>query len=311
MDPELAAVADTGMLPRFDLSDMVAARELFTALRAQAPPPDYSGVELTERDIPGADGAPDIPLRILAPAGGGADRPGVLDIHGGGMVFGNPAMDDPVNIAIARELSAVVVSVDYRLAPEHPFPAGLDDCYAALKWLAANAPELGVDPARIAVIGDSGGGNLGAAVGLTARDLGGPSVAMLALLEPLTDDRMDSDSMVTLGVDSLIWNHANAIDSWRHYLGGQDATGYAAPARMDDLSGLPPVYLTVNELDPLRDEGLAFAQRLLAAGVSTELHCWPGAFHGFGLVPTAAVTRRAVAALVAALGRGLAARVAA
>jgi acetyl esterase len=303
MDPELAAVAE--MLPSFDLSDMAATRELFGALLAATPPRDYAGVELTEREIPGPYGAPAIPVRILSPATGANDGPGVLDIHGGGMVFGTPAMDDGVNVAIVREVGAVVVSVDYRLAPEHPFPAGLDDCYAALNWVVANAAELGIDPARLAVIGDSGGGNLAAATALTSRDRGGPTPAMLALLEPVTDDRMDSGSMTTIGATSLIWNNANAADSWRHYLDGDEATGYAAPARMEDLSGLPPVYLTVNELDPLRDEGLAFAQRLLGAGVSTELHCWPGAFHGFGLVDTAAISQRAVAALCGALSRGL------
>jgi acetyl esterase/lipase len=203
-----------------------------------------------------------------------------------------------------REVGAVVVAPEYRLAPEHPYPAGLEDCYATLQWLAAHADEWQVDPERIAVLGDSGGATLAAATALLARDRGGPQVALQVLLEPALDDRLQTRSMFE-GTDTVMWNSANAAHSWRFYLGGQAATPYAAPARMDDLVGLPPTYLTVNELDPLRDEGLDYAFRLLGAGVSTEVHCWAGAFHGFNMVATAAIAQRSAAALHDALRRAL------
>jgi acetyl esterase len=304
VDPELAAALE--LLPVVDFSDIPAEREQFAELLAAAPPLDYGDVEVQERLIPGPDGAPEIPVRILATPGG-SGRPGVLDIHGGGMAIGSPAMDDPTNVAIAGGIGAVVVSVDYRMAPEHPFPAAPEDCYAALLWFVANAGELGVDASRIAVIGDSAGGNLATVTALLARDRGGPALAMQALLEPELDDRLETDSMNGVGKDSHIWNLHNATYSWQYYLAGQQATPYAAPSRMEDLSGLPPTYLTVNELDPLRDEGLEYGQRLLTAGVPTEIHCWPGVFHGFTLIGTAAITQRATQALVDALGRGLAA----
>jgi len=183
-------------------------------------------------------------------------------------------------------------------------PGPAEDCYAVLQWLVASADELGVDATRIAVLGDSAGGGLAATTALLARDRGGPALAMQVLIEPELDDRLQTHSMRT-GADTPVWHLANAQKSWEFYLGGQDATPYAAPARMQDLSGLPPTYLTVNELDPLRDEGLDYAQRLLVAGVPTEVHCFAGTFHGFVLVSTAQVTQRALAMLLGVLRRGL------
>ncbi len=303
MLPELAEALT--QLPPIDFGDIDNERAQLLAFAAAAPPLDYSAVVAEDRTIPGPDGAPEIRVRILSIPGEATGRPGVLDIHGGGFAVGLPAMDDGLNVAIASALNAVVVSVDYRLAPEHAYPAASDDCFTALQWFAANADAFGVDPARIAVVGDSAGGNLAASTVLRARDAGGPAVAFQALLEPELDDRLASESMNGLGQESAIWNLSNAQHSWRYYLAGQDATPYAAPARMEDLSGLPPTYLTVNELDPLRDEGLAYALALLAAGVPTEIHCWPQVCHGFGLFPQLEVTQRAGEQLVGALGRGL------
>jgi acetyl esterase len=302
VDPELAAALP--YLPQLPFSDLAGSRAAFDDLVSQLPPPDLSGVRLEERTVPGPAGAPDVPVRIFRPDGGGTRLPGVLDFHGGGFAIGTAALDDAVNAGIVREVGAVVVSVDYRLAPEHAFPAPAEDCYAALVWFTDHADELGVDPARIAVLGDSAGAGLAATVALLARDRGGPALAMQVLIEPELDDRLQTHSMVT-GTDTPVWHYANAVKSWEFYLGGAEATPYAAPARMADLRSLPPTYLTVNELDPLRDEGLEYARRLLVAGVPTELHCYAGAFHGFVLVATAAITQRALAALHGALRRGL------
>lgn len=302
MDADLAAALP--FIPALPFSDIEEARRVFDELLAGVPPLDTTGLTVEDRRVPGPEGGPEVAVRLFTPEGGGTSRPGVLDIHGGGFAIGTPALDDAVNASIAREVGAVVVSVDYRLAPEHPFPAPAEDCYAALVWFARHAGELGVDPGRIAVLGDSAGGGLAATTALLARDRGGPALAMQVLIEPELDDRLETHSMRT-GTETPVWHRANAVESWRYYLGGTEPSPYSAPARMEDLSGLPPTYLTVNELDPLRDEGLEYARRLLVAGVSTELHCWPGAFHGFVLVADAPITRRALDAMRAALRRGL------
>ena len=297
MDGELAATV--ALIPDLSFAELESTRQTLDML-VSALPADLTGVVVEDRHEPGVD------VRIFVPEQRTAEpAPAVLDIHGGGFAVGTVALDDGPNADIARATGAVVVSVDYRLAPEHPYPAAAEDCYAALLWLVEHAGELGVDPRRIAVLGDSAGGGLAATTALMARDRGGPAIALQVLIEPELDDRLDTPSMLA-GADTVGWNSGQAVLSWRYYLGGAPADAYAAPARMADLAGLPPTYLTVNELDCLRDEGLEYARRLLAAGVSTELHCWPGTFHGFAtLVPTAAIARRANSDLHDALRRGL------
>jgi acetyl esterase/lipase len=217
-------------------------------------------------------------------------------IHGGGFVIGSIDAEHAGAALTAIDTGAVVVSVEYRLAPEHPYPAGLDDCYAALCFVHAEADALGVDPARVALVGASAGGGLAAATALVARDRGGPPVCFQLLAIPELDDRLATPSMERF-VDSPLWNRPLAVQSWKAYLGELAGTAevpaYAAPARATDLSGLPPAYISTAENDPLRDEGIAYAQRLLQAGVSVELHQFPGTFHGSTLVTTAAVSRRA------------------
>ena len=242
---------------------------------------------------------PDAP----APAEG---RPALLDIHGGGFVVGDIEMEHGFAAGAARELGAVIAVVDYRLAPEHPFPAGLEDCYSALVWLHDNADRLGVDPARIAVGGQSAGGGLSAATALLARDRNGPPLCFQFLGIPELDHRLETTSMRTF-VDTPMWHRANAVQSWAWYLGdtSSEVSPYASPSIAEDLSGLPPAYVTTMEFDPLRDEGILYALRLMEAGVSVELHSFPGTFHGSAAVPTAAVSRRATKEMVVALARGL------
>ncbi len=206
---------------------------------------------------------------------------------------------------VARELGVVVVTPEYRLAPEHPFPAGVEDCFAALRWTVGNA-ELHVDPDRVAVGGQSAGGGLAAAVALLARDRGGPSLCFQFLGIPELDHRLDTASMRAF-VDTPLWNRPNAELSWEFYLGPDvgPVSPYASPALAADLAGLPPAYVTTMEFDPLRDEGITYALRLLEAGVTVELHSFPGTFHGSTLIPTAEVSRRAHEELLTALRRGL------
>jgi acetyl esterase len=298
IDPELAAMVD--LLPKIDLVDPVAARlafeEILVAIKIDIP--GVETLQIDDRMVPGRVGDPDVPVRVYRPvrASAAAPVPGILMIHGGGFVIGSVEAEHAGAALTAIGTGAVVVSVDYRLAPEHPFPAGLHDCYAALAYLHAEADTLGVDVERVALSGASAGGGLAAATALLARDHGGPPVCFQMLQIPELDDRLQTDSMRTF-VDSPLWNRPLAVQSWQAYLGPlhgtADVPAYAAPARATDLSGLPPAYISTAENDPLRDEGITYAQRLLQAGVSVELHQFPGTFHGSALVTTAAVSKRA------------------
>jgi acetyl esterase len=298
IDPELAAVVD--LLPKMDLSDPVAARRAFEEILVNIRF-DIPGIEtlaIDDRTVPGWEGEPDVPVRVYRPARSAAGErgPGILMIHGGGFIIGSVEAEHAGAALTAIDTGAVVVSVEYRLAPEHPYPAGLHDCYAALSYLNAEADALGVDPERVAVIGASAGGGLAAATALLARDRGGPPICFQLLAIPELDDRLETESM-RLFVDSPMWSRPKAVQSWEAYLGplsgADDVPAYAAPARATDLSRLPPAYVSTAENDPLRDEGITYAQRLLQAGVSVELHQFPGTFHGSALVTSAAVSKRA------------------
>ncbi len=296
IDPELAAVID--MLPSIDLSDPVAAREAFEQILV-AIEVDIPGVEtlrIDDRLVPGWEGDPDVPVRVYRPRSDAMPAPGIVMIHGGGFVIGSVEAEHAGAARMAVDTGAVVVSVEYRLAPEHPYPAGLHDCYAALAYLHAEAGALGVDAGRVALCGASAGGGLAAATALLARDLGGPPVCFQMLQIPELDDRLDTPSMRTF-TDSPLWNRPLAVQSWKAYLGPladtDDVSPYAAPARAADLSGLPPAYISTAESDPLRDEGIIYGLRLLQAGVSVELHQFPGTFHGSAVVTSAAVSKRA------------------
>lgn len=306
-DPELAAAIP--MLPAFDLSDLPAARARIVEFRAQFPAPDAAGVYVEDRPIPGREGDPDVILRIYRPQQQTAPA-AIYHVHGGGFILGDLEIDHARNLQLARELGVVVVSVGYRLAPETPYPGPLEDVYAGLVWTAKNAAELGVDPQRIVIHGVSAGGGLCAGLALLARERGGPDIAFQFLAHPEVDDRLATPSMLTY-TDTPVWNRPNAVLSWDSYLGAgvpgtDDVPVYAAPARATDLAGLPPAYISVMHFDPLRDEGVAYALALLAAGVSVELHLFPGTFHGAEMVEQAAIVQRERAEEVAVLRRALA-----
>ena len=306
-DPELAPLVE--LIPASDISDLATARAgLAAMLEPLTAAVDTDGLSIGDHEVPDPDGAPPVPVRVYrrersAPAGG---RPALLTIHGGGFVLGDVSMEHGIAAVVARELDAVVAAVEYRLAPEHPFPAGVEDCYAALRWLHGEASAFGIDAARIAVGGQSAGGGLAAAVALLARDRGGPPLCFQFLGMPELDHRLDTTSMRTF-VDTPLWNRPNAELSWRYYLGpdSRDVSPYASPAVAENLRGLPPAYVTTMEFDPLRDEGIVYALRMMEAGVPVELHTFPGTFHGSGAVVGAAVSRRAQVELMGVLRRAL------
>jgi acetyl esterase/lipase len=308
-DAELAPWAP--VFAQLSFADIPAARAGEPELVAALPPYDPPvPLDVDELMVPGPEGAPEVRVRRYRPADHNGPLPAMVYIHGGGFVVGSIDLYDADCRRIAAEVGAVVFSVDYRLAPEHPFPAGLEDAYAVLVWVADNAGELGVDPDRIAVGGESAGGGLTAGVTLLARDRGGPSVCLQFLGIPELDDRMETGSMRSLGIDTPITTLANGEISWDSYLGagvrGTDAVSpYAAPARATDLAGLPPAFVTAYEFDALRDEGIAYAQRLMAAGVSTELHVYPGAFHSCTWLSHAEICQKILTDLVDALRRSL------
>lgn len=296
LDPDLAGIV--ALLPDMteSLSDIAGARAMLEGFVPAGPVPGEELVETSEQPIGEA-----ARVRFYRPRGATGELPGLLYVHGGGFCLGGLDLEHGLAVELCHTLGAVVASVDYRLAPEHPYPAGLDDCYAALQLLAARDD---VDGARIAVHGQSAGGGLAAATALLARDRGGPELCFQALGIPELDDRLDTPSMRTFTATPL-WSRPQAELSWQYYLGSREADRYAAPARAEDLSGLPPAYVVTCELDPLRDEGIAYALRLLQAGVSVELHSFPGTVHGSAIAREAAVVRRMDAELIDALRRAL------
>ncbi len=276
---------------------MVINHEVVMASRGMPPeiPPAVSTdmVTVTEKYVPGPKGAPDVHVRIFSPVEKKGPIGGLMWIHGGGYVYKLMEMDDARCLRFAQEANCVVVSVDYRVAPENPYPAPLEDCYAVLKWFSANAKEYGVDKTRIAVAGGSAGGGLTIAVSLLARDRQGPEIAFQMPLCPAIDDRHITPSSTEI-TDKRFWNLEANIFAWAQYLGDipdDEVPIYAAPSRAQDLSGLPPTYIFVGDLDLLRDESIDFAARLMRAGVTTELHIFPGCFHGFEILADGEISR--------------------
>lgn len=309
-DPAIEEQAS--MFPRLNVSDAVGARdtlnEFLEALAEEGVErPTDDRIEEIERTIPGPDGAPEVPIRIYMPKDRLEAGPGFVNFHGGGFILGDLEIEHPRCLIMAAEGGAVSVGVDYRLAPENPFPAGVEDCYAALQWVAENAAELKIDPNKIAIGGGSAGGNLTAAVALMARDRGGPNVAFQMLIYPVIDDRCETPSMID-GSGLYIWDYQNSLDMWNQYIGADrsNVSPYAAPARAEDLSGLPPAYVMTCEHDPLRDEALNYAMRLMTSGVPVELHNYPGTVHGFDILTQSELSSSAINEAVEAFKRAMA-----
>ncbi|MGD9794260.1 MAG: alpha/beta hydrolase [Acidimicrobiia bacterium] len=305
----LRSVQDRPALVRLNAETLPARRAEFTEQLVNMRKPEQPSVSSEDHVIDGADGQP-MTIRVYRNTAVAPDTivPLVVWFHGGAFIMGDLDAEDLSCRMACQRLGAVVVAADYRLAPEHPFPAGVEDCYTSLCWATAHAAELGVDATRVAIAGNSAGGGLTAAVALMARDRGGPAIAYQFLGIPMLDDRCSTMSM-QLNDEPYIWNTQLCRDSWLLYL-GPDYSGevppYAAPARATRLDALPPAYVLINEKDPLADEGLAYAQRLSHAGVRTEVHVVPGAWHGFAMyMPKTGLARRMNDAWLAAMAEAL------
>jgi len=277
------------------------------------PPPDPAdaivpGVDVDKRSAPGPDGQGPVEVYVYDTPGRQRPAGALLWIHGGGYVAGDPITSHRVCSGIAGQLGIVVINVGYRLAPEHPFPAGLDDCYAALRWLHERADDLGVDVGRIAVGGESAGGGLAAALAQLAYDRAEVPVCLQLLVYPMLDDRTVLDQTRP---KTLVWSPTSNRFGWTAYLGHpprlREDRPYAVPARRDDLNGLPPAWIGVGDLDLFHDEDVAYAERLQAAGVDCQVEVVSGMYHGaYGMAPLDSPTVNAFrVSAVQALDRAL------
>lgn len=307
-DPQFQDFVAT--MPSVDFSRLDEARAFFAQMTESIKAAvDASDVDIVEHFVPGSPGAPQVRVLVYTPRSKKSITPALLHIHSGGFVLGSVEMIHGESVRLATALGITVVAVAYRLAPEHPFPAAIEDCYSALSWMAQESTALKIDPARIGVLGQSAGGGLSAALALLSRDRSGAKLCFQYLGIPELDDRLQTPSMAQF-VDTPFWDRPSAEWSWKYYLGdikpgSENVSPYAAPARMADLSGLPPAYLSAQQFDPLRDEGILYALRMLQAGVAVELHCFPGTFHGSLVMPNADVSQREMAEMVAVLKKGL------
>jgi len=314
VDPELVMPLELllGSLGgELSMHDIPAVRrtmgQAIDKMKASLPP--IEGVGTEDRKVPGPVDAPDVDIRIYKPVGQFDSLPALLNIHGGGYVVGSVESEDFLVKQLVKDVRCVAVSVEYRLAPEHPFPAALEDCYAALKWLVMHTNELNVRQERIAIVGGSAGGGLAAALALLSRDRKEIDIAFQLLIYPMIDDSNIIQASATIP-DTLLWSRESNLIGWRSYLGrepgGEDVSPYAAVFRETDLTGLPAAYICVGGLDLFLHEDMEYAQRLLKAGVPTDVHVYSGAWHGFNAyAPNADVSQRAYGDYVRVLKRVL------
>lgn len=306
MNPELLSAFEERPEWNISTDTINANRQLMDNFKPENP---YANdLTIREEIIYGRKDAQKIKLRIYDPKEKIGKLPGVYFIHGGGFVMGSSEYYDKLCSEILMEIPSVIVSVDYRLPPETPYPGGLEDCYDGLQWFFENAESLGVDSSRIAVLGDSSGGGLTAALSLLVRDREGPNIAFQMPMYPMLDDRHITKSSTEIK-DRRVWNVYENKASWGMYLGNlkdENVPVYAAPSRETDFSNLPPTYTFVGDLDPFRDETINYVAKLTQAGVPTEFHLYPGCYHGFEeSAPHAEISKRAKENYFTALKNGL------
>lgn len=310
VDPELASLLKASAMPLpLSTENLPNIRDALVGYSLVPPTADGLQVDKTEIFIRRQIGAPPIRVLIYRPPGDHHKLPAFLHIHGGGYVVGTPEIAEEINRRRALLVECVVVSVEYRLAPEWPHPAPLEDCYTALKWIHSNAEQLNINPHKIAVGGESAGGGLAAALALLARDRDEVPIAFQYLIYPMLDDRTTTNKDFYPFVAHAAWSAEQNRFAWSALLGeapgGLDVSMYAAPSRAIDLSKLPPAFISVGALDLFLEEDLEYARRLLKFGVPVELHVYPGAFHGFDYSPTADVSKFANDIGIRALSRAL------
>ncbi|MBI1257900.1 MAG: alpha/beta fold hydrolase [Chloroflexi bacterium] len=305
VDPELVAILD--LIPPTTLTTEILPQIRAMSARTFADLPQSSELSISERFISGPEGAPDVRVLVYLPTPAQEALPVLLWLHGGGYIMGSANAEDTMVKSIISAIGCAVVAVDYRLAPETPYPGSLEDCYAALKWLSTHASELGIDPKRIAVGGSSAGGGLSAALALLARDRGEFSLMFQFLIAPMIDDRTVNLANPHPYTGEFIWTAEANRFGWTSLLGqqpgGENVSPYAAAARAENLEGLPAAFINVGAIDLFLEEDLEYARRLMRAGVPTELHVYPGAYHGFRMVSDAQVTQAAQRDQLAALKR--------
>jgi triacylglycerol lipase len=305
-------LVDREIAPMLEMPDRQLTPETLAEIRndplfsgADLPPPPFPVREAFAQN----ENGPDVRLVVMNPPSEKTGRAAILHIHGGGMVVGVADTATQTKCPLALEHDAVVVSVEYRLAPETPFPGPQEDCYAALLWLAGHAAKLGVDPARIVVLGESAGGGLAASLAQMARDRGGPKLAGQVLVYPMLDWRTGGPECRhnNRHTGEWIWTREKNRFGWEALRGGYQPTdqrkGWFSPALADDLSGLAPAFIATGALDLFLDEDLDYARRLIDAGVPCELHVYPGAIHAFDMVPNTVLADQAAADIRRGLGR--------
>lgn len=321
MNRDLSELLDTDLkgpiktmlaqMPPMSFDDLPAARaaakEMTAAMKMEMPV--IPGVITEDRTVPGPKGSPNVAVRLYRPEKLPGPLPTLLWIHGGGYMFGDLDQEDLIAKQFALAAECEVVSVEYRLAPENPYPAPLEDCYAALKWLSNQASELGIDRSRIAIGGASAGGGLAAGLALLARDRAEVNPVFQLLVYPMINDCNIAPASDVLP-DTLFWTRESNLIGWRSYLccepGGEGISCYAAASRALELAGLPPAYITVGDLDLFAQEDIEYSRRLIEAGVLTELHVYPGGCHAFDMmVPDADITKRFTTDIHRALKRAL------
>lgn len=272
------------------IPEITQRREVLNQMLGATPIPQNPNIIIENHVFDGPGG--ELSLRTYSPKNAGGLLPGILYIHGGGMIMGGLDGEDGTCQMMAERLGVVIASVDYRKAPEHPYPAAPEDCYAGANWVFENAKALGIDASNIGIYGQSAGGGLTIAVAMMARDRKGPAFSFMVPIYPMIDDRNESQSSKEI-TEVGIWDRDGSIEAWEWYLGGSPADEYSAPARAKDLSRLPDAYIDVGELDLFRDEDIDFAKRLAEAGVQVEFHLWPGAYHASEVfAPEAGLSKR-------------------